>query len=292
MSSARALSSRFALSLSLLLAQHALADETSVAPQVVQKARFVDQMLTASRLVQRIEAGSDVRSRALLDEARATLARARDAMAASESAEANRELDEALRLMRVAREHLNLRPDPLPQTRDQFNAKFASISSLRSALAERVGRGAASAEALLPIDLLIEDSRHDAADGNLPAALRHLDEAERQLSEMHVSAIGSDTVDYTPQTATPEQRYRAALARNQGFADLIPLAISELRTDHGRTAELNAALVDNRVAVDEAVTAAAHDQHATATVRLNRATEAIQRALEAAGLNLIKAARE
>lgn len=275
-----------------LLSSPAVIGDVAVAPPVVHKARLVDQMLSDSALVKRIEAGSDVRSRALLDEARATLARARDAMAASDNAEANRELDEALRLMREARAHLNLRPEPVPQTRTQFETKLAGILSLRSALHERLTPGSATTEALLPIDLLVADSRHDADDGDLPAALRHLDEAERLLSALHVSAIGSTTVDYTLEHATPEQRYRAALARNQGFADLIPLAISELHTDSQRTAELNATLADNRVAVDEAVQAAAQDQYPGATARLNRATQVIQRSLEAAGLNLIKAARE
>jgi len=284
---------RARLSLCLvLLAPEAFAELDSVPPPVAQKARLLEQMLSASQLVKRIEAGSDVRTRTLLDEARDALGRARDAMATNESAQANRELDEALRLMRVAREHLNLQSAPLPQTRAQFDAKFASITSLRSALQRRLAHGDATPEALLPVDLLIEDSRHDAGDGDLPAALRHLDEAERLLSTLHVSAVGSDTVDYTEQNPTPEQRYRTALARNQGFADLIPLAISELRTDPRRTAELNVALADNRAAVDEAVQAAARGQYPTATARLQRATQAIQHRLDAAGLNLVKAVRE
>jgi len=275
-----------------LLSPLVSADGVTVAPPVIHKARLVDQMLSDSALVRRIEAGSDVRSRSLLDEARATLARARDAMDASENADANRELDEALRLMREARSHLNLRPEPVPQTRSQLEAKLAGILSLRSALEARLAPDDAGTAALLPIDLLITDSRHDAEAGDLAAALRHLDEAERLISALHVSTVGSTTVDYTLQTKTPEQRYRAALARNQGFADLIPLAISELRTDKRRTDQLNATLANNRAAVDEAVRAAAQDEYPGATARLNRATQLIQRSLEAAGLNLARAARE
>ncbi len=261
--------------------------------QVQHKAKLVAHVLEGSSTVKRIDAGNDPASHKLIGAARAAYAQATAALSAQDVETATQALDEAMRLVSEARSRLAAQADANPHASENFVAMLSSTRSLRDGIAKRLGaKRAASHPSLARVNGLIDEGWQLARSGRPDQGMARLRDAESQLSRMHAEMIGGNTLDYTEPVGTPAQRYAAAAARNRGFAELVPVAITELKTDAARTARLNAVLDTNRAERDAAEQEAAARRFDAATERLERATQALEHSLQSAGLTLTRALGE
>jgi len=263
------------------------------------KEGMVARLLTDSPLARRVTESGNAEALALYRDAQARFEEARGALAAGDAAAANAAFDAAMQAMHQARKLL-----PSPLGGDEMHLRFGgllkSLESLRRSYRERflaeVPAGKAAPRAaegrLVAIDALIDAARQQTAGGRVTDGVASLQKAERMLMDALQEAIGSDTVEYRRQGATPEQVYRDELARNQSFVELVPIAVARLDPGPDKVAAMNRQLELNRELRGRAEQAAAARDVAGATEMLQRATAAIEDLLREAGLSIPRDARE
>ena len=111
-----------------------------------------------------------------------------------------------------------------------------------------------------------------------------------QQAERHVLAgmnrlLHQRTIDYTARASTPQEQFRDELARHDALADLLPLAIAELKPQGEK-----AALIERHRDTARALRAQALQQEhegdtAKAVATLRSAALYVQRALGTAGVS-------
>lgn len=266
-----------------LAAANAAADEPRA--QVEQKVALAARLIADPPTVQRIAASGNVRALAHHDESRLHQQLAEEALRRGDLPAARREADEALRHVAQAR---RLAPDAPAQqaaARARADQMRASLERLLAAWRERAGPQDAEDGDLLAALGLIGTARHFTDLGRHEDALHTLSQAEGHVLAGMRRVLGSAReIDYTQRATTPAETYRVELARHEALADLVPLAIGELKP-RGDAAVLIARQVDSsRTLRAQARQRFEAGDSEGALAPLRQATLALQRALAAAGV--------
>jgi hypothetical protein len=278
---------RRAAMLALLLASVAAhpADVSDTRIQAEQKIRLVARLLEDPPAIQRIVDGGNAQAQAHLDEGRVHHALASESLARGDVTGARREADEALRKLGLAR---RLAPDAAAR---QVAAR-QRYEQLGGAIERLIGAWRARADAQSPADAgdltaalglsatarqLAREGRHEEANRSLLQAQGHV------LSGMN-RTLHAATIDYTLRPEHPAEAFQHELARHDGFADLLPLAIRELAPRADALALFERYAETGRALRTQAVQQMGSGDADLALRHIRNATLYLQRALLAAGL--------
>jgi hypothetical protein len=256
--------------------------------QLDQRIRLTARLLADPPTLQRIAASGDLRATAHVDEGRVHQALAEQALASGDLATARRAVDDALRHLAQARRLVPDAPARQAAQRQRHEQQLAALERLIDAWRARAPaadgeRGATDAD--LPAALgLIATARQRAEESRYDDSLQALAAAERHVLTGMNRLLHQRTLDYTPGGGTPEQQWRAELARLDALTELVPLALAELKP----RADM-AALIERYAETARALRAQAQQQWqagdaAQAQTHLRNGQLYAQRALAAAGL--------
>lgn len=267
--------------LAALLAGSAHGHEEGLRVQVEQKIKLSASLVGDRATAQRIAASGHVQAMAHLDEGRVHQSHAEDLLARGDYAGARQAADEALRHLGMAR---RLVPDgalKVAAARARHEQQLASVERLLESWRARPG---ADGQALTDVMGLLGQSRAAAQEQRYDEAQQRLAAAERQMLEGLSRTLGSNTLDYTLRPGTPAEEFQQELARQRGFAELVPLALRDLKPRPEAVT-----LVERYSETSQSLRGQAlqrFEQGATdeALVHIRNATLYLQRALQAAGL--------
>ena len=260
----------------------AAADEARV--QVEQRIRLAARTLADSPAVQRIVASGHVAARTHLDEGRLHQSHAEQALARGDLTAARKSADEALMPLAMARRLVPDVPAHQAALRARHEQMLAAIERLIEAWRVRTGTASADTE-LLDATGLVGNARLLGQEARYEESLRLLAAAEQQvlagLGRLHASR----ELDYTVRSDTPLDEYRQELARHGELAELVPLAVRELKPGpdaqklierYQQTARTLRAQAQQRMDAGDPT---------AALVQIREASQVLQRALGAAGVH-------
>lgn len=254
-----------------------------------QRIALAAQLLGDSPTAQRIVASHNTRAVAHLDEGRLHHALSQEALARGDLAAARKSADDALRHIGLARRLVPDAPARQAAARQRHEQMLANLERLLDAWRARLPPGAGHADdgdRVAAIGL-VETARWLAGIGRFEESVHVLASAESHvLAGMNRLLRRSSTreVDYTERVATPDDEFRLEMRRHLALADLVPLAVSELKPRGDA-----AALIARYGQASRSLREQAMQQHmggdaAQALVHLQNATLYLQRALGAAGV--------
>ena len=269
----------------LALHDPAQAQDDATRVQLEQRIRLTARLIADSPSAQRIVASGNTQAVAHLDEGRLHHSLAQDLFAKGDLAGARREVDDALRHLGRARRLVPDAPARQAAARQRYDALLASTERLIEAWRQRAGeRSNADLSDLIGAMGLVANARQIAGDGRIEEANELLAKAERHVLDGMTRILHTTTLDYTARFSTPAEEFQYELARQQGFADLLPLAVRELRP-----AGDAAALIERYAESGQALRAQALQRFdagdtTQALAHIRNATLFLQRALLASGL--------
>lgn len=274
------------------LAQAAPGDEARATLE--QRIALTARLLSDSPTAQRIVASGHAQAAAHLDEGRLHHALSEDALRRGDLAGARKAADEALRHVAMARRLVPDAPARQAAARQRHDQLVAHLERLlenwRQRLPSPGGAGGAGGEAddgdrVAALGLL-DTARAFGQSGRYEEAVHVLASAESHvLAGMNRLLTGRD-LDYTQRPASPAEEFALELQRHQGLAELVPLALAELRP-RGDAALLIARYGEASKALrEQAVARQQGGDVAQALADLRNATLYLQRALGAAGVAL------
>lgn len=263
-------------------------DEAALRVQTEQKLKLSARLIGDPAAQQRIAGSGVAAAMAHLDEGRVHQALAEDLYAQGDLAGARRSADEALRHASAAR---RLVPDGGARqaaAKQRHEQLLASVERLVEAARARTtpdadGQDLAAAMGLIGVARQqAQETRYDAAQQTLAQAERHLLAGLRR--SLGTAPDGSATLDYTERAATPAEAYVQALARHRGLAELLPIAVRDLRPTPEALAQVERYGETARSLEGQALQQYQSGAPDTALALLRNATLYVQRALNAAGL--------
>lgn len=275
---------RAALGLALLACVHtAGADDNRV--QIEQRLRLAARLIADPAMTQRLAASGDAAAVEHLGQGRLQQALAEEALQRNDLATARRAVDEALRHVGTAR---RLVPDATTQQAVARQRQQQMLATLER-LVDSLYGGAAPPEVRDgDVDAalgLMDTARQFAAGGRHEQAVFTLGLAENHMLVAMQRVGPAREVDYTQRAASPQQEFSLELQRLEGLADLVPLAVRELRPSGAALA-----LIERYSETGSALRQKAREQAAGgdlpgALERLRQASAHVQRALQAAGVS-------
>ncbi len=285
---------RFAAGVMALACAGALAQAAADGPSrraVEQKEALVRRLVTDSPAEQRIAASGNAEAKAQFDRAREQHARAVALVASGSLKEAEAELNAAMWAVGKARQ---LVPDAASRAvadRVRYAALQRTVEGLAASYESNLARSrgqargtAASDDRLSAARARLDEARGLAASEHLAQAIGTLEKAERELLRALSSILGSTEIRYAAKFDTPADEYAWELDRNRSFADLVPVAIAELKPRREAVALVDRYVGENRRHLDAAAAHATERQYARALDAVRAGTHSLQAALAAAGL--------
>ena len=274
---------------SMLLAEDTKLPATTqqATPELVRsKETMVRRLLTDSPVAQRIGLSNSEEAKALLGRALEQYSTAASALKAGDLAHANDGFNDALWTIGKARQ---LVPDDANRRVEQkvrYSRLLESTETLRTTYGRHLARGnAAGAEReLAQIDSLMSDGKNLANIERLNEAIRTLERAEQMLMAGLNRTLGSATLEYTEKFDSPADEFAFELERNKSFAELVPLAVGELRPGEDAKRLIDRYIDQNRALREQAQVEANSKDYSAAIKTLKSGTISLQRALLAAGL--------
>lgn len=257
---------------------------------VEQKEALVRRLLTDSPAVVRIDASPDAEAKEYFRIARERHARAVSLLQGDELTRAEAELNEAMWLAGKARQRV---PDPMLRAielRFQNRAMMRAIESLRASyeahLARLRGDQARSDATLARIAARIDEAQGYASSEHVGEANAVLRSVERELMAALGAVLGSTTIDYRARFDSPAEEFAFEQARHGGYAELVPVARTQLRPGREADAAMERHGGAAAAAAERAARHAAQRDWAAALDAIRQATAQLQAALAAAGLAL------
>lgn len=251
---------------------------------VEQRIRLTEKLIADSATAQRIATSGNPRAVSHFDEGRLHHAHASDLLKQGDVDGARKAVDDALRHVAMAR---RLVPDGTArqaQAKARYEQGRANLERLIASWRARAGAGEADDGDLVAAIGLTQTAQWFAAEQRFEEAGHTLDAAERHVLAGMNRLLGAKTLDYTARASSPAEEYQIELARHQGLADLLPLALRELRPRsdalvlierYGESSKALRTQAERRFQAGEV-------QPALADIR--NATLFVQRALGAAGV--------
>lgn len=275
---------RLALLLGALCLQDpARAQDEAARAQLEQKIRLTATLIADSPTAQRIVASGNTQAMAHLDEGRLHHARAQDLFARGDYTGARRAVDEALHHLGHARRSVPDAPARQAAARQRHEALLASTERLIDAWRQHTGNDADATDLVGAVGL-VASARQLAAEGRVDEANALLAKAERHVLDGMTRAFHTTTLDYSVRFATPAEEFQYELARQQGFADLVPLALRELRPAAQAGTLVERYAQAGQLLRDQALQRFNAGDTSQALARIRESTQTLQRALLAAGL--------
>ncbi len=260
--------------------------------QVEQRVQLAARLLNDSPTAQRIAASGNSQAQGHFDQGRLHQSLAEDALRRGDLAAARQAIDEALRQMGQAR---RLVPDAKARQAAARQRQQQMMATL-----ERLVQGWPGAPGLNPAaepsgpmdgDLfaalgLMSTARYFVDAGRHEEAVHTLAIAERHVLAGLQHALGTREINYTPSAVTPEQELQQELQRHQGLADLVPLAVQELKPRADALALIERYAETSRTLRAHALQRSQAGDVAGALGHIRNAALYLQRALLAAGLSM------
>lgn len=261
------------------------ADDPFARVQVEQKIRLVAKLITDSSAAQRIVASGNVEAVGRLDEARVHQALAEELLRRGDLAGARQAADDALRRVALAR---RLAPDA-PARREAARQRHEQLSSgverLIDAWRARAGTlSGPDSEDLAAAMGLLGTARQQAQEGRFDSANQTLVQAEGHVLAGMNRSLHATTIDYTVRASNPAEEFQQELARHRGFAELLPLAIRDLKPRPEALAQIERFGEASGALHQQALQQLQTGDTAQALVHIRNATLFLQRALSAAGV--------
>jgi hypothetical protein len=238
------------------------ADDASARVQVEQKIRLVARLISDSPAAQRIIASGNAEAVGHLDEGRVHQALAEELLARGDLAGARRNADDALRHVALAR---RLAPDA-PARQDAGTFSGPDSEDLTAAMG------------------LLGTSRQQAQEGRFDAANQTLVQAEGHVLAGMNRSLHATTIDYTVRASNPAEEFAQELARHRGFAELLPLAIRDLKPRPEALAQIERFGEASGALHQQALLQLQTGDTAQALIHIRNATLFLQRALSVAGV--------
>ena len=127
-------------------------------------------------------------------------------------------------------------------------------------------------------------ARQHAQDGRYDEANQALAQAERHVLAGMTRTLNATTLDYTVRAASPVEEFQNELARHKGLAELVPLAVRDLRPRPDAMALIERYGETSTQLYGQSLQQFQGGDIAQALTHLRNATLYVQRALLAAGL--------
>lgn len=260
-------------------------DEAAARRQLEQRIRLTASLISDSPTAQRIGSSGNAEAVGHLDEGRLHHAMAVDLLAKGDHAGARKAVDEALKHLGAARRMV---PDGAARqslARQRHEQLMGSVERLTESLRVRASGqpGHDSSDLTSAIGLLAVARRH-AQDGRFDEANQVLGEAERHVLSGMNRSLHAATLDYTVLPATVTEAFQLELARHQGFSELLPLAVRDLKPGTEASALMDRYSEASATLQSQAVQQFQTGNPEEALSLIRNATLYIQRALLAAGL--------
>lgn len=271
------------LGLALLLPPAARADENRA--QVEQRIRLAAQLIGDSPTAQRITNSGNGQASSHLDEGRLHLSLAEDALRSGNLATARRAVDEALRHVGQARRlvpNADLQKAASQRRQEQL---LASLERLVEAWRVHAGAGDVQDGDLVAALGLIGTGRYFADAGRYQEAVYTLELAERHVLSGMNRALQQRELDYTQRPSTPEQALALELRRHQAMAELLPLAVTELKPKAPALTLIERYAESSRTLRSQAQKLQQTGDVQQALARIRDAMLFLQRGLQAAGVS-------
>lgn len=273
----------------LLLAQDAKIPSTTqqITPDLVRsKEAMVRRLLTDSPVAQRIVLSNSAEAKALFGRAQEQYSAASSALKTGDLARANDAFNDALWTVGKARQ---LVPDDANQKVEQkvrYNRLLESTETLKASYSRNLTRSktVGAERELAQIESLVAEGKNLANTEQLTEAIRALERAEQMLTAGINRTLGSATLEYAEKFDSPADEFAFELDRNKSFADLVPLAVGELRPGEDAKRLIDRYIEQNRSLREQAQGEARLKDYAAALKTLKTGTSSLQRALLAAGL--------
>lgn len=268
-------------------------DDAKLRAALVQRLRLTASLMADSGAAQRIAASGNLRAAAHLDEGRVHHALAQDRLARGDLAGAREAVDDALRHFGQAR---RLVPDSQglqAAARARHAQMRASLERLVDAWQARLRAGDAAGSAgdvgmadgdLVAAVGLIETARAFADRGRFDDAVHTLSLAEGHVLTGMNRVMHARTLDYTARAGTPAEAFQLEAARYSSLADLVPLAVRDLKPTPEALALVERYAQAGTQLRDRAQQQLADGHTQQALVDLGHALMFVQRALASAGL--------
>ncbi len=279
------------LAVSVLCTASAFAQSVPEARLTVQqKAEFVRKLFDDTATTERIKASRDTQAVELLDGAREHYEHALSLLRAGDPIGAERMLDYAIGSASKARQRV---PDASRRAiaeRFEFARLIGGVESLRASYlrhrpkATTLEKESAFEAELERVDALIDDAKTLAAAEQFGPAIRSAQHAERGLIGGLSRLLGSATILYAQRFDSPAEEFVFELDRNRSYAELIPIALTELRPPASAARAIEAHVARNVSLREQAHAHAEKRDHNAAMRALRAGTEQLQRALALAGV--------
>lgn len=281
---AQAWAPRLALAVLAWVAAPAQADEHRT--QVEQRVALTARLLADSSTTQRI-AGSGIREAALhLESGRLHHALAAEALRRGDVPTARREVEEALRHLAQAR---RLAPDTQARQagiRQRYEQMMANLERLLDSWREHAGPTTSDdGDRLAAMDLM-DTARYFKGAGRTEDATHALSNAESHVLAGMSRVLRAREIDYTQRAGSAAEEFQLELRRHQALADLLPLAMREMKPGPDAAALIARYGDSSRGLVAQAVQAFEAGRATDALAALRQATLSVQRALGAAGVSM------
>ncbi len=258
------------------------ADDDAARAQLEQKLKLVARLVSDSPSAQRIATSGNAEAVAHLDEGRVHHALATDLLAKGDLAGARKAADHALHHLSMARRSAPDAPARREAARQRHDQLLASVERLVEALRART-RSDEATDLTSAIGLLSVARQH-AQDGRYDEANQALAQAERHVLAGMTRTLDATTLDYTVRAASPVEEFQNELARHKGLAELVPLAVRDLRPRPDAMALIDRYGETSTQLHGQALQQFQAGEIAQALTHLRNATLYVQRALLAAGL--------
>ena len=257
--------------------------------QLEQRLRLVERLIDDAPGTQRIAASGDAAALSHLDEGRLHRARAREALAHGNLDTARRAVDEALHHLGLARRRA---PDTQARhaaARLRHEQVLAHLDRLVESWQRRLPAAdadAAAGDGLLDAIGRIDRARVLGREGRFDEAQQILALAETQVLAGLTRLLGARELDYTPRASTPAEELQMELLRHDELAELLPLALRELRPRGDALAQVERYRDASQALRAQALDRARNGERAQALADIHNASLYLQRALGATGLPL------
>ena len=273
-----------ALGLSFLACVQALAADDTRA-QVEQRLRLAARLIADPVMTQRVNASGDAVAMEHLGRGKLHQTLAEEALQRNDFASARRDADEALRLVGAVRRLVPDANSHLAAARLRQQQRLVTLERLVDSLyggqaSPEVRDGDVDAALAL-----MDTARQFGAGGRYDEAVFTLGLAEQHMLAALRRSGPAREVDYTQRATTPSQEFKLELQRHEGLADLVPLAVRELRPSGAALALIERYGETGRLLREQARQQADGGDLTAALERIRQATGWLQRALQAAGVS-------
>lgn len=271
-----------ALLMAAAAAGPAWAQDDSQRAQVEQRVQLTARLIGDSPTAQRILGSGDQQAIGHFDEGRLHQSLAEERLARGDLAGARKAVEEALKHIGMARRMV---PDARARqtaARQRYEQLQPSVSRLLDAWRNRAGT--ASDPAMMQADDQMAAARTAQQEGRYEEANQRLADAERQMLAGIKRVLNAGTLDYTERASTPAEELKIELARHQGLADLVPIALADLKPPADAVALIERYQEASRGLRAQATQSAQRGDTTEALAHIRSALLYLERALAAAGV--------